>query len=54
MVIILGLVVGALLGALNARRAQGSRLDIAQYAAVGALIGGVLAAFLTLGLARVL
>jgi small basic protein len=54
MVIILGLVIGALLGGFNARRAKGSWLDIAQYAAVGALIGGVLAAFLTLVLARML
>lgn len=54
MFIILGLVIGALIGGFNARRAGGSRMDIALYVTVGALIGGVLGTFASLGLARML
>lgn len=47
-----GLVIGAILGALAARRRGGKRLDLLQWAAVGAIIGGILGLFLLIGLMR--
>lgn len=48
MLIIAGFIVGALLGGLNARRKKGNRLDIAQYAGVGGIIGALIAMIVTL------
>jgi hypothetical protein len=42
MIILAGLVIGAAIGARNAVRRAGNRLDIAQYTAVGGLIGAML------------
>lgn len=47
-----GLVLGALLGAWRARSAGGARLDLLQWAAVGAIIGALLGLFLLLGITR--
>lgn len=54
MIIIAGIIIGALVGAFNARRRNGSGLDIAQYAGVGALIGAMLGMFATIGIERML
>ncbi len=54
MIIIAGIIIGALIGAFNARKHGGSGLDIAQYAAVGALIGAILGTFATIGIERML
>ncbi|WP_368343637.1 hypothetical protein [Pelagovum sp. HNIBRBA483] len=40
-----GLLLGAIIGGFGARRRQGKALDLAQWAAVGAMIGGVLGLF---------
>ena len=53
MYVIAGLVLGALLGGTTAKRRGGKGLDIAQYAAVYALIGFVLGIFLTVALNRI-
>jgi hypothetical protein len=47
-----GLVIGALLGALGARRREGARLDLLQWAAVGAIIGGILGLFVLILIQR--
>ncbi|WP_165814373.1 hypothetical protein [Pararhodobacter oceanensis] len=54
MIIIAGLVIGAIWGVIYTRRRNGNRFDIAQYAAVWALIGALLGVFLTLGIERLL
>ncbi|KPQ07227.1 MAG: Protein of unknown function (DUF456) [Rhodobacteraceae bacterium HLUCCA12] len=54
MIIIAGIVIGGLWGAFNARRRSGTRLDIAQYTAVGAIIGAIIGMFATVGLERIL
>ena len=54
MVVLAGLVIGALWGVQVARRRRGNRMDIAQYAAVGAIAGGLLGLFATIGLERML
>ncbi len=43
---------GALFGAWRARMKHGNRLDMAQYAAIGALIFGVLGTFLAIYIDR--
>lgn len=48
MIVIAGLILGAIVGALRARARQGNKLDIAQYAAVHAIIFAVLGMFLTI------
>ncbi len=45
---LLGLAIGAALGALSARRRGGKRLDLLQWAAVGAIIGGLVGLFATI------
>jgi uncharacterized membrane protein YfcA len=40
-----GLVIGALLGTLGARRRGGTRLDLLQWGAVGAIIGALVGLF---------
>ena len=53
MIILSGLLFGALLGALRARRRQGSSADIAQYAAVHAILFALIGLFVTLALGRI-
>ena len=48
-----GFVIGALLGAWRARAAGGRRLDLAQWAVVGGIIGALIGLFALVGLARV-
>lgn len=47
-----GLLIGAVLGALGARRRGGTGLDIAQWAAVGAMICGLVGLFVLVGIER--
>jgi len=54
MIIIAGVLIGAVLGALTARRRGGNGFDIAQYAAVWGLIGAILGMFATIGVERLL
>ena len=54
MIVILGIVTGALWGARNARKRDGDRKDIAQYGGVGAIIGGLVGLFVTIGLEKLL
>jgi hypothetical protein len=54
MIIIAGLVIGAAIGARNARRRDGNRLDIAQYTAVGGMIGGILGTIATIVVERLI
>lgn len=48
MIVIAALVIGAVTGAARARRRQGNGFDIAQYAAVHAILFGICGLFLTL------
>lgn len=50
--VIVAMIIGALFGAWRAKTANGSRLDIAQYAGVTAIIFGVLALFVVIVLLR--
>jgi len=52
MIIIAGVVIGALWGGLTARRRGGNRLDVAQYAAVGAIAGAIVGLIATIIVAR--
>lgn len=52
MIIIAGIIIGVSVGTFNARRRNGSRADIAQYAAVGGMIGAILGTFATIGVER--
>lgn len=52
MVILAGLITGAVWGALHARRRGGSRLDMAQFGAVWGIIGALLGVAATIGLER--
>ena len=54
MIVIAGLVLGALSGALTAKRRGGNATDIAHYAAVGGIAGALLGLFATLFLGRIL
>ncbi|GHE05670.1 hypothetical protein U879_04070 [Defluviimonas sp. 20V17] len=54
MIVIAGLVLGGLWGGMLARRRGGARLDIAQYAAVYAILFGVLGMIATIALERLL
>ena len=47
-----GLLIGALLGALGARRRGGKRLDLLQWAAVGAIMGGIVGLFVLVFIER--
>ncbi len=53
MYVIAGLILGALLGGMTAKRRGGRPLDIAQYAAVYALIFAVIGIFITVALNRI-
>jgi len=54
MIVLAGLVAGALIGALTARRRGGNRLDMAQYGAVWGIIGALAGLFLTIGIEKLL
>ena len=47
-----GLLIGALLGAFSARRRGGKRLDLLQWAAVGAIMGGLIGLFVLVFIER--
>jgi uncharacterized protein YqgC (DUF456 family) len=47
-----GLLLGAILGAFGARRQGGKRLDLLQWAAVGAIIGGIVGLFVLIFIER--
>ena len=48
MIVIAGLLFGALLGALRARKRQGTGFDIAQYAAAHAILFSLVGLFVTI------
>ena len=52
MIILAGIVLGALWGARVARRRQGNRLDVAQYAAIYAILGAILGVFASVAVDR--
>ena len=52
MIVIIGAALGLVLGLRNAAKAGGNRKDRAQYAAVGAIIGGLLGLFVTIGVEK--
>jgi len=54
MIVIALTVIGAITGALIARKSGGTRLDMAQQAAVLAIIGAVVGLFASIALARML
>ncbi len=54
MIIIAGLVIGAIWGAYFAKKRGGNRLDMAQYGAGFAIAFGLLGLFVTLGLDRMI
>ncbi len=54
MIIIAGLVGGAVWGAVNARKRGGNRLDMAQYAAVWGIIGALLGLVATIAVERMI
>ena len=47
-----GLVIGAVLGALGARRKDGKTLDLVQWAAVGAILCGLIGLFVLIFIER--
>ena len=47
-----GLLIGAILGAIGARRRGGKRLDLLQWAAVGAIMGGIVGLFVLVFIER--
>ena len=49
-----GLVLGAILGALGARRRGGVRADLLQWGAVGAILGGLAGLFLLILVSRLM
>lgn len=54
MIVIAGMILGAVLGWRKARKLGGDRADIAQYAGVGVILGGLLGLFATIGVEKVL
>lgn len=52
MIIFAGIVLGAFWGARVARRRQGNRLDVAQYAAIYAILGAILGVFASVAVDR--
>lgn len=54
MIVLAGVVAGAFIGAQTARKRGGNRLDMAQYAAVWGMIGGVVGLFATIAIERML
>lgn len=49
---LLGILFGALFGAISARRRQGKPLDLLQWAAVAGMIGGVIGLFILVYIER--
>ncbi len=47
-----GLLIGAILGAMGARRQKGTTADLLQWAAVGAILGGLIGLFALVFLQR--
>lgn len=54
MIVVAGLLLGAAWGAMQAKRRGGNRADMAQYGAVGGILGGLAGLFVTIGLERLL
>ncbi|MBI1217400.1 MAG: apolipoprotein acyltransferase [Rhodobacteraceae bacterium] len=54
MIVYAAMLIGAVFGALRARRRKGSGLDIAQYAGVYLILFGILGMFLTILLERMI
>ncbi|MCL4676607.1 MAG: LPXTG cell wall anchor domain-containing protein [Pararhodobacter sp.] len=54
MIIIAGMLIGAISGVIYVRRRNGRGFDIAQYAAVWAIIGTILGVILTIGVERLI
>lgn len=54
MIVIFGALAGAGWGFRSAARANGNGMDKAQYAGVGAIIGGLIGLFATIGVERML
>lgn len=54
MIVLAGLVLGAVWGVVQAKKRGGNRADMAQYGAVWGIIGGLAGLFLTIGLERLL
>ena len=54
MLVIAGLILGALWGQIYARRGKGTRFDLAQYTIALAILGGILGLFATLIIDRLL
>lgn len=54
MIVIGGMILGAAIGWRNAAKRGGNRKDIAQYAGVGLIAGGLLGLFVTIGVEKVL
>jgi outer membrane lipoprotein SlyB len=54
MVILFCAIAGAALGGSNATRRGGNRLDLVQYATVGAIAGAILGMFATVAIERML
>ncbi len=52
MIVIFGAIAGAVWGTRNATAAGGDRKDKAQYGAVGAIIGGLVGLFVTIGVEK--
>ena len=54
MIVLAGLVLGAVWGAMTARRRGGNRMDVAQYVAVGGIAGGLVGLFVAIAIERML
>ena len=54
MIVIVSVVLGAIVGGLRARRRNGNTADIAQYAAVHAILFGLAGLIVTIGIDRAL
>ena len=54
MIVIIGMLAGALWGIRNARQRGGDRKDMAQYGIVGVIVGGLVGLFVTIGLEKLL
>lgn len=54
MIVLFGAILGAFMGYRNAKASGGNGKDMAQYAAVGAIVGALVGLFATIALERVL
>ncbi|MFC7704909.1 hypothetical protein ACFQXB_11950 [Plastorhodobacter daqingensis] len=48
MIVLAGIVIGAIIGVMQARKRQGNRLDMAQYAAAWAIFLALIGVFITI------